>query len=270
MTGPGAHAGRGTRRPRANSGRSGGGRARWSALLVSASFALACGSALAAPAATTPAVIGAPAPAPPAMLGGVLPVSQRLDRRWPWAGTWLFPVGDTLALGAEGPGGPPAYHATRGVSLGEEGGSVHFGADLSNRVGGGIVRAAAHGVVLCVERVSRGDYGLHIVIAHRMEDGSLAYSVYAHLRPKSLRVKPGDIVSAGQPIARVGRSGRASTEHLHFEVRRPSDADERWEKTTPVDPVAFVASRLPDPDRDPTWAGGYLSWAEGAAIVPRG
>jgi len=47
-------------------------------------------------------------------------------------------------------------------------------------------------------------------------DGQFAH--YMHLKPGSLRVKPGDQVRRGQEIARVGASGDAREPHLHFEV----------------------------------------------------
>jgi murein DD-endopeptidase MepM/ murein hydrolase activator NlpD len=46
--------------------------------------------------------------------------------------------------------------------------------------------------------------------------GQFAY--YMHLQPGSLRVKTGDRVRRGQPVARVGGSGDAREPHLHFEV----------------------------------------------------
>jgi murein DD-endopeptidase MepM/ murein hydrolase activator NlpD len=42
--------------------------------------------------------------------------------------------------------------------------------------------------------------------------------VYAH-NEENL-VEPGARVAAGDPIATIGRSGRATAHHLHFEIRR--------------------------------------------------
>ncbi len=41
----------------------------------------------------------------------------------------------------------------------------------------------------------------------------------AHLSPGSLRVRPGDVVTEGQELARVGSSGRAPRPHLHLQVQ---------------------------------------------------
>ncbi len=56
-------------------------------------------------------------------------------------------------------------------------------------------------------------YGNVIVIRHY----NGLETIYSH-NSKNL-VKPGDRVLAGQPIALTGRTGRATTEHLHFETR---------------------------------------------------
>lgn len=56
-------------------------------------------------------------------------------------------------------------------------------------------------------------YGNVIVIRHY----NGLETVYSH-NSKNL-VKPGDIVKAGTPIGLTGRTGRATTAHLHFEVR---------------------------------------------------
>jgi murein DD-endopeptidase len=44
------------------------------------------------------------------------------------------------------------------------------------------------------------------------------FAVYAHLQPGSLKVKLGDHVKAGQPLALLGNSGNSDAPHLHFEL----------------------------------------------------
>jgi hypothetical protein len=48
--------------------------------------------------------------------------------------------------------------------------------------------------------------------------GEHRYALYAHLQPKSLRVRAGDSVHRGQVIALVGDSGNSVVPHLHFQV----------------------------------------------------
>lgn len=67
---------------------------------------------------------------------------------------------------------------------------------------------------LRLARGVRGVVGNHIVIEHA--DGE--HSVYAHLKPGSLKVKVGARVAAGRPIAAVGTSGNSTEPHLHFHV----------------------------------------------------
>src|SRR5262245_9153781 len=203
------------------------------------------------------------AAASPLLLAGLLPLDPAVCQNWSLAGRWLLPVADPYELGRPGPIGEPAFQVTRNVGSSR---NPHTGADLSNRRGGDSVRAAAHGIVVAAGTVGNG-YGWHVVIAHRQPDGSLVFSVYAHLVPKSLRVEPGQPVWMGQVLGRVGSSGVATSPHLHFEVREPERWDERWEKTRPVDPVEFVMQRLPTRQRDSTWARPYFHWAECAGLV---
>lgn len=48
--------------------------------------------------------------------------------------------------------------------------------------------------------------------------GGGRYGLYAHLRPGSIKVHPGDTVKRGQVIALVGNSGNSIAPHLHFHV----------------------------------------------------
>jgi hypothetical protein len=54
---------------------------------------------------------------------------------------------------------------------------------------------------------------------HIMLDlGGGRFALYAHLQPGSLRVKPGDRVTRGQVLARLGNSGNSTGPHLHLHV----------------------------------------------------
>jgi hypothetical protein len=48
--------------------------------------------------------------------------------------------------------------------------------------------------------------------------GGGQYAWYFHLKPGSLRVRSGEHVRRGQPLAQIGCSGDATVPHLHFEV----------------------------------------------------
>ncbi len=206
--------------------------------------------------------------ATPLLLGGVLPVESSLEERWPAAGAWLMPVGEPYALGPSLPGGP-SFRENRGV-LRARGRVTHQGSDLANGRAGDTVRAVAHGIVLKAARSEGDGYGDHIVLAHRSRDGALHYSVYAHLQRGSMRVERGEVVAAGQPLGRVGQTGRASTPHLHFEVRECADPAAPWELAPVIEPLPFISQRLPTMREDPTWACRYLEWGERAALVPAG
>ena len=86
----------------------------------------------------------------------------------------------------------------------------HSGVDLKTRANDTIV-SAFDGIV----RLAKPYYAYGNVIVVRHYNG--LETVYSH-NSKNL-VKPGDRVKAGDPIALTGRTGRATTEHLHFEVR---------------------------------------------------
>ncbi|MBX9788182.1 MAG: DUF3887 domain-containing protein [Pirellulales bacterium] len=52
-----------------------------------------------------------------------------------------------------------------------------------------------------------------------IDHGSNEYAVYAHLKPRSLKVHSGDKVRQGQVLALCGNSGNSSEPHLHFHVQ---------------------------------------------------
>ncbi|MGE4233263.1 MAG: M23 family metallopeptidase [Bacteriovoracia bacterium] len=105
----------------------------------------------------------------------------------------------------------------------------HDGIDIRARKGTPVYSAKAGEVIYSARRI-RG-YGNMIVIRH--ENGFS--TVYAH-NSKNL-VKLGDSVKDGQKIALVGRTGRATGPHLHFEVRRGQLAEDPLSYLPKVDRV---------------------------------
>lgn len=87
----------------------------------------------------------------------------------------------------------------------------HRGLDIAAPEGT-TVRAAADGMVAFAGWLE--GYGNALVIDH----GAEVQTRYAHLR--AFAVSEGERVKAGQAIAEVGSSGRATGAHLHFELIR--------------------------------------------------
>jgi murein DD-endopeptidase MepM/ murein hydrolase activator NlpD len=105
------------------------------------------------------------------------------------------------------------------------GASFHPGLDITAPYGERVV-AAGSGVV--VSAGNKGDgYGNKVVISH----GDTISTLYGHL--SAILVKKGEEVKEGDPIGRVGSTGRSTGDHLHFEIRVDG---------TPVNPLAYLAS----------------------------
>jgi len=75
------------------------------------------------------------------------------------------------------------------------------------------VKVTADGVVRYVQDKNEGTLGRVVIVSHNFG----FETAYGHLR--FVDVKPGDIVSKGQVIARSGNSGRSNGPHLHYEIR---------------------------------------------------
>jgi lipoprotein NlpD len=101
-------------------------------------------------------------------------------------------------------------------------GQRHDGIDIAAPEGT-VVGAAGGGTVIYAGEQS--GYGSIVILRH--EGGLL--TLYAHA--SAILVRQGDRVASGQPIAKVGRSGRTTGPHLHFEVR---------EGTRPRNPLFYL------------------------------
>jgi murein DD-endopeptidase MepM/ murein hydrolase activator NlpD len=282
----------------------------------------ASGQALAAPSLAAAAVawsmaLGVWSPAAAANV----PNSTHDESMAPVAGAFVYPVGSELDFTKAREGESRGYYVSDPylARRGKKKQRTHHGVDLACGQGGAPVHAIASGVVTVADvnalikvktrqkiklpvvengqRVYKNSWryrttykwrtgwGNYVVIRHTLPSGETVYSLYAHMMPKSIIVHRGDVVAAGEPIGRVGRTGHATSSHLHLEVRRavPADpddiaADEGFaeseddsiaNESTPeertyaqyqtVDPVDFLARHVRVyKDLDPnTWQSRY-------------
>ncbi len=119
-------------------------------------------------------------------------------------------------------------------------GRMHKGIDINLHKGDPIV-AAFDGMVRIAH--VKGAYGNVVIIRHY----NGLETVYAHL--SKIKVKPGQVVLAGQLIGLGGNTGRSSGPHLHFEVRfkgqalNPSSIISFTENKTLNDSIIIKKSR---------------------------
>jgi len=104
-------------------------------------------------------------------------------------------------------------------------GMVYNGIRIGGREGAS-VKASASGTVIHSAMLKY--YGETVILKH----GGGYCTVYAHLKDR--KVKAGDRVRQGEPIARVGTDEKKGIPCLHFEIRKGN---------RPRDPLKYLSSR---------------------------
>ncbi len=109
----------------------------------------------------------------------------------------------------------PNGYFIRPISGGKKTQGIHGynGVDLGAPAGTPVYAAASGEVIISRQGGWNGGYGNYIVIKHNNGTQTL----YAHNSYNSVSV--GDIVKQGDTIGAVGRTGKATGFHLHFEIR---------------------------------------------------
>lgn len=120
---------------------------------------------------------------------------------------------DTVVITFYEPNDKKFYFPVNGKVIskyGYRGRRMHTGTDIKLSPGDS-VRSAFDGRVRLAKRFS--GYGNLVLVRHN----NGLETIYAHL--KSISVKVNDSVKAGDLLGLGGRTGRATTDHLHFETR---------------------------------------------------
>lgn len=106
---------------------------------------------------------------------------------------------------------PPLDRMVVSSGFGTRRGKPHYGIDLPAKRGTA-VHATASGTVSFAGR--QKGFGRVVIVQH--VDGYESY--YAHL--SKITVRKGKKVTAGDRVGKVGKSGKATGPHLHFEIRK--------------------------------------------------
>lgn len=116
--------------------------------------------------------------------------------------------------------------------------TYHLGLDYAVPVGTPVLAPAPGRVVFAQARIVTG---LTLVLEHLPG----LYSVYLHL--SEFVARPGDLVAAGQVLAKSGNTGLSTGPHLHFELRAAGIAvDPDWLLARgPVDKARLLAIMAP-------------------------
>jgi murein DD-endopeptidase MepM/ murein hydrolase activator NlpD len=155
---------------------------------------------------------------PPDVTARILAEAERLNKIWAsatrdrfWSGAFTPPVPDRAN----------SVFGSRSV-FNNQPRSPHGGADFASPTGR-VVRAPNAGRVVLAEDLYFT--GRSVVVDH----GLGLVSLFAHL--SSIDVAAGALVAAGDPLGRVGATGRVTGPHLHWTVRLAG---------TRVDPLALM------------------------------
>jgi murein DD-endopeptidase MepM/ murein hydrolase activator NlpD len=83
-----------------------------------------------------------------------------------------------------------------------------------------------------------GGFGNFVTLSHKI-NGEDYVTVYAHMQDGTLKVTPGQKITAGTPLGKMGSTGMSTGKHLHWELQKAKKY--AWNATglNFIEPVAF-------------------------------
>jgi murein DD-endopeptidase MepM/ murein hydrolase activator NlpD len=94
-----------------------------------------------------------------------------------------------------------------------------------------------------VSTAEGGGFGHYVIVQHKI-NGEMYTSLYAHLKPGSIKVKPGQKVEAGTVLGIMGTSGMSTGVHLHWEIWKGKTHGWSSNGKGFVEPISFVTSLI--------------------------
>jgi len=102
------------------------------------------------------------------------------------------------------------------------------------------IEAPYDGVVVEARKstAAGGGFGNFVKMSHKI-NGEDYVTVYAHMQDDTLKVKPGQKITAGTPLGKMGSTGMSTGKHLHWELQKAKKY--AWNATglNFIEPVAF-------------------------------
>jgi murein DD-endopeptidase MepM/ murein hydrolase activator NlpD len=102
------------------------------------------------------------------------------------------------------------------------------------------IEAPYDGVVVEARKstAAGGGFGNFVTLSHKI-NGEDYVTVYAHMQDGTLKVKPGQKITAGTPLGKMGSTGMSTGKHLHWELQKAKKY--AWNATglNFIEPIAF-------------------------------
>jgi murein DD-endopeptidase MepM/ murein hydrolase activator NlpD len=102
------------------------------------------------------------------------------------------------------------------------------------------IEAPYDGVVVEARKstAAGGGFGNFVKMSHKI-NGEDYVTVYAHMQDGTLKVKPGQKITAGTPLGKMGSTGMSTGKHLHWELQKAKKY--AWNATglNFIEPIAF-------------------------------
>jgi len=102
------------------------------------------------------------------------------------------------------------------------------------------IEAPYDGVVVEARKstAAGGGFGNFVTLSHKI-NGEDYVTVYAHMQDDTLKVKPGQKITAGTPLGKMGSTGMSTGKHLHWELQKAKKY--AWNATglNFIEPIAF-------------------------------